>query len=435
MNRFLLRIGAVAVALWSVTARALPPTPAAPQQRPTALIGATAHLGTGAVIEDAVISFAGGRITGVGPRAAAGALDGHERIDVAGSHVYPGLVLPGSNLGLREIGSLPETLDLQETGELNPSARAIIAYNTDSELIPVTRFNGVLIAQVAPTGGLVSGTSSIVELDGWNWQDAALVVDDGIHVSWPAATMLTFDPPTFVPRQVLNEAYPDQLQSLKKLFRDARAYAADPEVKRTNLKLAALAGAFDGSRSVYLYTDEPADVVLGVNFLRELGIPRIVLMATGAALETAAFLTEHKVPVIVQGVHRTPVRDYSDVDRPYRLPALLIEAGLTVGLTYPSVMNARNLPFIAGTAAAYGLDREQALRLITLSNAEILGIAERVGSLEVGKDATLFVSSGDALDMRGNAVTIAFIRGKRLNLDGMQQELYRRYREKYASPE
>ena len=433
MKRIQTLIIATAIALYATKSPALAPTPAPPQDRPIALVGGTAHLGTGEVIEDAVITFAAGKITGVHRHGQTPDLDGHEVIDVSGRHVYPGLVLPASNLGLNEIGSLGDTVDAQETGELNPNVRSIIAYNTDSEITPTTRFNGVLIAQVMPTGGLVSGSSSIVELDAWNWEDAALKTDDGIHVNWPAKKQGEFDFSTFSFKFEPNENYDAQLASIKQLFLDARAYAEDPDPPQTNLKLASMLGLFDGAKGLFLHTDNPADIVLAVSFARSLEIPRVVLMAGGGALEVAAFLAENEVPVIVQGVHNTPDQEDDDIDLPYRLPGLLAAAGLKVGLTYPSVMSARNLPFIAGTAAAYGMGREAALSMITLSNAQILGIADRVGSLEAGKDATLFVSAGDALDMRGNSLSHAFIRGKRITLEGTQQELYRRYHEKYTA--
>ena len=425
INRFLCALIAATV---TTAAPALPPEPAPPQSGPIALVGATIHVGDGTVIENATVTFAEGRITGVGTDIDTA---GHRQLDVSGQHVYPGFILPDSDVGLVEVGSLPDTVDNQDAGDMNPNLRALVAYNTDSEMTPTLRYNGVLIAQVSPVAGMVSGTSSIVQLDAWNWEDAALVADDGVFVNWPSRQVGQFDFSTFTFRFVDNEQYDEQLQRLTKLLHDARAYhTVEPEAP--NLKLAALSGLFDGSQRLYVRSNVAADIVRAVDTARSAGVRQVVVIAEAEALEVAEYLVEHEVPVIVSGVHRLPEYDYSDVDLPYRLPALLLEAGVTTGLTYPSLMSSRNLGFIAGTVAAHGLDREQALSLITLNNAKILGIEERLGSIEPGKDATLFVSRGDALDMRGNDVTSAFIGGRQITLPGTQQELYRRYHEKYA---
>lgn len=408
---------------------ALPPRPAPAQTEPTALVGATIHVGNGEVIENGVITFADGKITAVGTTDNVDTRN-HQMAVISGSHVYPGLILPDSDLGLQEVSSINDTVDNEEQGELNPNVRTLIAYNTDSEMTPTLRFNGVLIAQVSPSGGLVSGTSSIVQLDAWNWEDAAVVEDDGVFVSWPSRKVGQFDWSTFSFNFVDNKNYDNQRQSVEKLFLDAAKYDGKP----VNLKLAALNGLFDGSRTLFLRNDVAKDIVESVQFMIGAGVQNVVVIGQNGLLDAAPFLREKNIPVIVGGVHRTPAVDHADVDLPYRLPAMLVEEGLTVGLTYPSLMNARNLPFIAGTAAAYGLDPERALQMITLSNAEILGIDDRLGSLEAGKDATFFVSTGDALDMRTNNVTHAFINGRETTIEGTQQELFQRFSDKYSAP-
>ncbi len=422
-----LLIGAIANAL----------TPA-PVSDPAQLIlsNATIHIGNGQVLENQAIAMRDGDITAVGSLADMDALaerGNYRVIDLGGQHVYPGFVLPLSNLGLNEVGSLGDTVDQAETGSLNPNVRSLIAYNTDSELIPVTRFNGVLTAQVTPQGGLLSGQSSIVQLDAWNWEDAVIREDDGIHLNWPSRKRNQFDFSTFSVRLVDNKNYDKQVESLNELFTSARGYAAETAHEKRNLKLESIAGLLDGSKTLYISTTLARDVIDSVEFAGRHQIDRIVIVSDSELLKVSGFLAENEIPVIISGLHVTPNQDHEDIDLPFRVPAELAAAGVKVGLTYPGVMNARNLPFIAGTASAYGLDREQALKMITLTNAEILGIDDRLGSLEVGKVATLFVSAGDALDMRGNRLLHAFINGRQIQLDGMQQELYQRFHTRYAN--
>lgn len=413
-------------------AHALAPTPAPPQAAPIAISQVTVHVGDGEVIANATVTFQGGRITAVGTDVDTA---GHQVLDGAGRHLYPGFVLPDSRLGLSEVSSLPETVDAEERGQVNPNVRALIAYNTDSEMGPTLRFNGILIAQVAPEGGIVSGSSSIVQLDAWNWEDAALTADDGIFVNWPAQRQGRFDFSTFTFKYEKNKQYEVQMLALDTLFQDAATYAERPAGTATNLKLAAMQGLHSGRTRLFVRTDEARDAVRAVEFARRHGVQHVVIVGDEGLLPAADYLAEHEVGVIVMGVHRLPGEAHHDVHAPYRFAGQLVAAGVKTGLGNAGLFNARNLPFHAGTAGAHGgLDREQTLRLITLSNAELLGIDGRLGSIAVGKDATFFVSEGDALDMRTNQLTHAFINGRALVLEGTQQALYERFREKYSAP-
>ena len=412
------------------SAQAITPKPAPVQAEPIAIVGATVHVGTGAVLENATIAFSDGKITAVGT-----AIDtaGHRLIDASGRHVYPGFILPDSDLGLNEVGAVRATVDDTETGTLNPSVRSLVAYNTDSELIPTLRFNGVLIAQVSPGGGIVSGRSSIMQLDAWNWEDAAVVADDGLFLSWPAKQIGRYDWSSRSFSYVENKNYRQQINTIEQAFLDARAHAAAGNEAHPNLKLEAMRGLFDGSMALFIRSNDPVDMVRAVEFGRAQGVERVVMLGADGLLDAAEYLAQNDIPVIVNGVHRLPQHEHDQLDAPFQLPGKLVAAGVKTGLTYPGEnMNGRNLPFIAGTASAYGLGREQALTMITLTNAEILGIDDQLGSLEVGKHATLFISSGDALDMRGNDVIQAFIDGREIELKGMQQELYERFEEKYS---
>jgi len=413
-------------------ANAVAPTPAPPQSEPIALVGAIIHVGDGTVIGDGVITFDEGVITAVGSAADGIDTSGHLVIDVQGSHIYPGLVLPNSTLGLLEIANIRATNDVVEEGDINASVRSAIAYNTDSELIPATRFNGILTAQVTPEGGLISGLSSIFMLDAWNWEDAALRLDDGQHMHWPGFKRNRRNPDTGRFERVDNDDdYQAQVELLHALFRDAVSYTGEP----LNLNLAAMQGLFDGSGKLFLHADGAREIISGVRFARSYGVQDIVLVGGAEALQVKDLLLAESIPVIYERIHALPGMEWHDVDAPFRMPFLLQEAGLEVGIGGgdTELQRQRNLPFYAGTAAAYGFDREEALGLVTLNNARILGVDDRVGSLETGKDATLFISVGDALDMRTSQVLGAYIQGRDIDLFGTQQELYERFREKYSN--
>jgi len=309
--------------------------------------------------------------------------------------------------------------------------RSAIAYNTDSEIIPANRFNGILTAQVVPQGGLISGSSTVFKLDGWNWEDAMLAEDVGLHMHWPSYTQRRRNPETGLFETVDNENYEGQTQLLHSLFQDAQAYTGQP----LNLNLLAMRPLFNGVAKLFVHADEAKQIISAVRFARSYGVQDITLVGGADALSVKDFLLAQDIPVIYERIHELPLRDWQDVDTPFKAPFLLHNAGIKIGIGggATSIDRQRNLPFFAGTAAAYGLDREIALTMITRVNAEILGVAERVGTLEVGKDATLFISEGDALDMRTSQVLGAYIQGRDIDLYGTQQQLYERFRDKYNS--
>lgn len=411
---------------------AIVPVPAPEQSEPIAITGAIIHVGNGEVIGEGIITFDDGVITAVGSTMDAIDLSGHRVIDLQGQHVYPGFVLPNTTLGLVEVDNVRATQDFIEEGDINASVRAAIAYNTDSELIPTLRFNGILTAQITPQGGLVTGLSSVMKLDGWNWEDTMLVADDAMHLNWPALRTRDFNEEIEQFETIDNEEYEGQVQLLNSLFQNARTYTGSP----INLNLLAMQGLFNGMVHLYLHANDAKEIIAGVQFARRYGVRQIVLVGGREALQVKDLLLANNIPVIYEGVHALPGQEWHDVDASFRMPFLLHEAGLKVGIGggATELQSQRNLPFFAGTAAAYGLDRETALSLITRNNAEILGVADRVGTIEAGKDATLFVSTGDALDMRTSQVQQAFIQGREIDLYGTQQELYERFNEKYLQP-
>lgn len=409
-------------------------TPAPKQTTAYSIEGATAHLGNGKVIENSLIMFSEGKIQFVGNANTKIARMGN-LIDATGKHIYPGFIVANSSLGLGEIDAVRATLDYDEVGLMNPHIRSLIAYNSESKLVESMRPNGVLIGQITPRGGTISGTSSIVQFDAWNWEDAALKVDDGIHINWPQS--YTFgkrwlgEDPGAKP----DKKYADNIENINSFILDAKGYLkSDKNTK--NLPFEALEGLFNGTKKLYIHASGVREITDAINFSKEVGISNIVIVHGNDAYKVADLLVKNNIPVILERAHRVPNKDDDDYDLPYKTAKLLVEKGVTVAIGMEGSMermSARNLPFYAGTYAAYGLDKEEALKLITSNAAKILGIDSTVGTLEVGKDATLFISKGDALDMRTNILTEAFIQGRKLSLETHQTVLWKRYSKKYSS--
>ncbi|MFD1140345.1 amidohydrolase family protein [Larkinella insperata] len=411
------------------------PAPAGPQARAVALTGATIHVGNGQVITNGTIVFDKGVITAVGNGDTP--INGAERIDATGKHIYPGLISPAATVGLQEFASVRATLDYQETGSLNPNVRSLIAYNTDSEVIPTIRNNGLLMTQAVPDGGVIAGSSSVMQTDGWNWEDAVLKADDGLWLQWPGYFARSFDYETFAVSLKKNEQRQDAINALTATFSDARAYADLKNPAPKNLKLEAMKGLFDGTRCLYIRANYGKDIIEAVKFARQMGVRKPVLVGAEDAGRVVDFLKENNVPVILGPMHRLPTLEDEDVYLPYKLPGMLQKAGVLVSLSYDGEWwRTRNLPFQAGTAVGFGgIDKEEALKMLTSNTAKIMGIDNVVGTLEKGKHATLVVSKGDLLDMRTNVIEHAFIQGRHINLDDKHKRLFHMYREKYGQPD
>lgn len=422
------------VTLVALTSHGQNPAPAKPQTKAIALTGGIVHVGTGQVIPNGVVLFSNGIITNVvdGTTVRLNLTD-VEVIDVSGKHVYPGIISPVSTVGLQETGAVRATVDKQEIGILNPNIRALIAYNTDSEIIPTIRNNGVLFSQATPQGGTISGSSSVMMSDGWNWEDAALKKDDGLWLNWPAYLARDFNLEDFSTVVRKNERRGPAIEALRATFSDAKAYAALTNPTPMNLKLEAMKGIFTGKQNLYIRADYGKDIMEAVTFAKSLGVQKVVIIGGEEAHRVTAFLKENNIPVILSELHRLPNREDEDVDMPYRMPGILQKAGILVGLSYADGWwRTRNLPFLAGTAAGFGVtDREEALKMVTSNTAKILGIDNLVGTLETGKQATLFVSAGDALDMRTNVIERVFIQGRKVDLDDRHKRLYKTYKDKY----
>lgn len=418
--------------LVGLSAWAQVPAPAPAQSEPIAIMNATAHLGNGEVIENAIITFENGKIQLVADATRIRVdLSGYRQIEASGMHAYPGLILPLTKLGLVEYSAVRASRDFSETGDLKPNVRAAIAYNTDSELIPTMKYTGIQLAQSAPAGGRFEGTSSIMQLDAWNWEDALYYEDDAVHMNWPA---LTYGARWWLgeTERRENKEYDSQVAEIEKLLKDARSYMeSQPETK--NLKLEAMIPVLKGEEGLFVFANRPKQMLEAIQILKKYEIERLVLTGAEDVWYVKDLVKENDIPVLLANVHRLPNRPGEDVDLPYKLPAMLHNEGITVGLTHVSGMiaSSRNLPFFAGTVAAYGLDKEEALKLVTSNSARILGIDDKTGTLEKGKDANIVISSGDLLDMRTNDIQYSFIQGREVNLEAMQQRLYEKFKGKY----
>lgn len=408
------------------------PVPAREQVKPIFLVGATIHTGAGRVIENGVIGFDKGKITHIGDiRSVQVPVDTMQGtvIKADGKHIYPGFIAANTTLGLTEIEAARATRDFSEVGSINPHVRALIAYNTDSKILPTIRFNGVLIAQATPQGGLISGQSALMYLEGWNWEDAVCKSDDGIWMNWPNVQISRYNP---LPVEEQAKRAEKALSEAKMYFREARAYAQSPAVGEKNLKFEAMRGLFSGEKKLFIRAYDAKSILAAVAFGKEFGL-RVVIVGGYDSWRVADVLHDNEIPVILSETHRLPARADEDVNLPYKLPALLQKAGVTFCIAGDGgSWQQRNIMFQAGTAAAWGLSKEEALSAVTLSVATILGIGDRTGSLEIGKEANLFVSPGDALDMRTNAAEMAFIRGKKLDMQNFQKDLFERYKTKYG---
>ena len=398
---------------------------------------ATIHVGNGKVIENGTVKINNSKIEQVGADIAVAGGDNVIIVDAKGKHVYPGLILPVSSLGLVEVSAIRATTDVREIGEMNPSVRTIVAYNADSKVINTVRSNGILLANIVPQGNLLAGISSVVQLDAWNWEDAAYKTDGGVHLYMPSL----ISPPRSGGTSSENGSQknePDPLkedlnkvEEVKAFFREAKAYHDGESHSETNVKFNSVKGLYNKTQKLYVHASSVKQMLVALDFIEEFGFD-LVIVGGGESWQIADLLKQHNVSVILQEPHRLPSNKDEDVDQPYKTAAILQKAGVLFSISDGSMMSrGRNLAFNAGTAAAYGLSKEEALQSITLNAAKILGVEDKTGSIEPGKDANIVISEGDILDMRSSIVTDAFIQGRKIDLNDKQKQLYERYIKKY----
>lgn len=400
------------------------------------LTNGVAHIGNGQVIENSYLAFSEGKIDFVSD-ARLTKLDMSKfdtTIDVSGKHIYPGFIAPNCILGLQEAEAVRQTSDYAEVGDYNPHIRSLIAYNTDSKILETVKANGILYTQATPRYGVISGSSSVLATDGWNWEDAVIKADDGIHLNFPNSVVKHGWWAEPQPSEK-NTRFQEQLNDLTAFFENASAYGKAPASGEVNLRYEAMKGVFNGSKNLYLHADYVKDIMLAVNFAKKFGVKKLIVVGGKDSYKITPFLKEHHVAVMVNRLHDLPELPEADTDIYYKLPYLLQKDSVMFCLQNQGdmeAMNSRNLPYLAGTAAAYGLTKEQALQSITLNTAKILGVDSLIGSLETGKLASMVISTGDVLDIRSSNIVMAFVNGRSIRVSNFQNDLYKKYADKYG---
>lgn len=403
------------------------------------------HVGNGQVIKRGTIEVSNNKIVHVGPDDILIPPSAAKVFDATGKEIYPGLISSNNDLGLKEVANgVRGTNDYNELGEINPSIRSVVAYNTDSKVINVLRSNGILLANIIPQDAsassrvLITGTSSVVQLDAWNWEDAAYRMDGNMHFNMPSIVARSgrfggggrgFGPQLDV--DPIKQAL-DQIEKVKSFIREAKAYLNEPTHAATNLKFEATKNLFNKKQKLFVHCNAVKEMLLAIDFVTEFGFD-VVIVGGNDSWQIPDLLKQNNIAVILDEPHSLPLTTDDDVDQPYKTPYLLQKAGVLFAINDKNEeTRGRNLMFNAGTAVAYGLTKEEALSSITLNAAKILGVSDITGSLEPGKDANIVISTGDILDMKSSIITNAFIQGREINLTDKHKQLYERYKYKYG---
>jgi len=402
-------------------------------QKRILLLNGYLHTGNSKTIETAAVGIDNGKISVVRNALAYSYSkeDWDTIIDLKGQHIYPGFVAANSTLGLTEIDAVRATRDFDEVGEYNPHIRSQIADNAESKVIATVCTNGVLLTQATPRGGQISGSSSVMATSGWNWEDATILADDGIHVNWPADIQYNWGEGS---TRKKNDSYDKEKAQLLAFFEMAQAYANLDASEQSDVRLNAMRSCFKGTKRVYFHADNVQQLLDVIDFSQKFSLPFPVIVGGYESYLITRKLKDANIPVMLNRLHSLPENETDPVDLPYRLPKLLQDGGVLFCLQPHGdmeAMNARNLPFLAGTAWAYGLSEEEAIASVSKNVCDIIGIGKNYGTIEEGKSATLFISKGNALDMRTSQISLAYINGVRINLLNTQEELYRKYSKKY----
>ena len=428
LTRSLLLLG---VSGLCVPASAQNAIPAPKQSKPIALVGGTVHPVSGPAIEHATVVFDGGKITAVGANVPVPA--GAERVDVAGKHVFPGLIDAYNSVGLEEIGlGSPGTVDQAETGSINPSVRAEVAFHQESEHIPVARSGGITLVFVCPQGGTISGLSAAMLMEGWTWEEMTLKNRLALVVNWPT---MVYTPNPF--SQQTKEDWLKQrnqnLDALKHAFDDARAYRTAKQAKGASLdtdpRWEAMIPVLEGTVPVVVNASELSQIEAALAFADEQKV-RLILAGARDAWRVTDKLKANEVSVIVTDI-QTAGRRWEPYDAVFSLAKKLNDAGVKYCITGDrSSSNSRNVPFHAAQASAYGLPYDEAVKAITLYPAQIFGLSDRVGSIDVGKDANLLITDGDVLEI-STTIHQVYIQGRKVDMRDKHTRLYEKYEEKY----
>ena len=412
--------------------------PGEDQKRPIILKGGILHTVSTDIFEGYDILFSKGKIVRIEKNIMASPET--DVYDVFGKHIIPGYIAPITRIGLVEIGLIKQTRDFAERGSFNPNVKANVSYNPDSDLIPITRSNGVLVVNSVPAGGRISGQSSVMMLDGWTWEQATLKHPSGLHINWPSMR-INYGANVKKSEKQQKEEIQKSIRDLDHMVRDVRAYfqrikqrsRIAGERQKSDLRLESMIPFVVEKKKIFIHADEARQKKSAVEWAKKNDL-KIIIVGGSDSWRLTDLLVKNNIPVVIDQVEKIPTRRFEPIHLPYKLPFLLKQAGVQFCLNtiigYPHDGNIRNLPNEAMRAAAYGLDKSEALRSITLSTAEILGVDDMIGSLDIGKDATFFISETPPMEMNPK-ILMAFIQGKEVDLNNHQKMLYKKYQEKY----
>ena len=412
--------------------------PGTEQKRPILLRGGTLHTVTGDVLEEYDLLFAEGKIITIDEQIQPSPET--DVLDIYGKHVIPGFIAGYTRIGLTEISAVKQTNDHSEIGEINPNVRANVAYNPDSDLIPVTRSNGVLTVNSAPTSGRIAGQSSVMYMDGWTWEDATLKHPSALNLNWPSMRF-DFRKDAKKKEKEQRERYNKAIREMDLLVRDVRAYHHRKNAKerkaehkqKSDLRLESMIPFIVFKEPIHVKANNVRQIEAAAKWSTKHDL-NIVIVGGADAWRIPEILVEKNIPVILLGVQNTPRRRFEPIHTPYKVPAMLQKAGVHFCISldpgYPMDGHVRTLPDEAMRAASWGLTKDQALRAITLSSAEILGVDEKIGSLDLGKDATFFISDNEPLTQSNHPIK-AYIQGREIDLSDRQKNLWNKYKEKY----
>lgn len=401
--------------------------PALAQAAPVYLTSATIHIGNGQVITNGTIGFANGKIISVGNNSTPA--PGAKVIDCGGHHIYPGLIAGSGNLGLAEVSSIKSTNDYAEIGQLSPSVRSLVAYNVDSKVINTLRSNGILLAHIVPQGRLIAGTSSVVQLDAWNYKDAVYKKENAIHFYVPGVRTEPSEEGEEASGSNIQRTM-NAIQQVRSFLTEAKAYLKESSHAAVNLNYEAVKGLYDHQQKLFIHCNGVKEMLMAIDLGKEQEIDIVIVGGTDSWM-IADLLRQNNISVMLNTPHRLPVMQDDDIDQPYKAAWQLQKAGVLFCIGQEGSYQLRNIMFNAGTTAAYGLTKEEALAGITMNTAKILGIDSLTGTLETGKDANILVCAGDILDMRTSIILRAYIQGREIDLDDKHKQLNERYKRRY----
>lgn len=384
-----------------------------------ALTNAKIYTVTNGVIENGTIIINNGIIEAVGANIN---IPGDAQvIDYSGQEIYPGMIDSGTRLGLSEISSISESNDFREFGELTPNMQALTAVNPNSVAIPVTRVSGVTSALTMPAGGPLPGTAATISLFGYT-PDQMYAGSKGVVMNFPSTTQRRWRRRT--PEQIEKDRQKAQ-ETINEAWDKAELYAKikDSDEARYYPEMEALAKVVNGEVLLYIEVNSAKDILSALEWVEERGYENVVLTGVAEGWRVAEEIAEAGLPVITGPVLSTPTRGSDAYDTAYKNPGLMQKAGIKVALRTMDTENSRNLPYNAGFAATYGMGREEALKAITINAAEIMGVGDQLGSIEVGKKANIFVSTGDPFQTSTKILDV-FIDGYKIPMTSRHTELY-----------